>query len=173
MTKITELEQSQEEKQTVTLTQEQFDELLSVAWSVKEMKSEIESLKAKTDTTPKDPKARYEWPRKYRYQMWWWVPVLSYVSKKKDSTKDLLYKVSLSGGRSDYIDNHVLELTLAEQTKSGDYKTIEVPASDYNRDHEKGEPMEAQVISDWKTTTGIIFTTDKYGIFTISPSVLN
>jgi len=54
MTKITELDEVQNE--TVTLTKEQFDKLVG---SVDAMQSKIQQLEEKTDTTPKDPKTKY------------------------------------------------------------------------------------------------------------------
>lgn len=58
MTKITELEETQTElNETVTLTKEQFDKLVG---SVDTMQSKIQQLEEKTDTTPKNFKAKYD-----------------------------------------------------------------------------------------------------------------
>jgi len=170
MTKITELDE-EVQNETVTLTKEQFDKLVG---SVDAMQSKIQQLEEKTDTTPKDPKAKYDWPRKYSYQMWWGVPVLSYKSIRPDITKEAQYKITMSSGRTEYINNHSLELTLAEMTKSGsNNKVIEVSALDYLRDAKRSDKIEAQVVYDWKDIIGYTFNTTDWGTFTISPNVIN
>lgn len=53
----------------------------------------------------------------------------------------------MSNGRTEYINNHSLEITLAEMTKSGNNnKIIEVPALDYLRDVRRSEKVEAVVV---------------------------
>jgi len=55
----------------------------------------------------------------------------------------------MSSGRTEYINNHSLELTLAEMTKSGsNNKVIEVSALDYLRDAKRSDKIEAQVVYD-------------------------
>lgn len=138
---------------------------------VKHLSKELETLKNK-DKPVTNSREPYTWPRKYSYKMRGWVPVLSYVSKRKDNTKDFLYKRG-----NEYINNHMLVLTLAERDKHWDYKQVEVDVLDFNRDYtllHEDNRLEAKEERDSQgNLVGYTFVTEDYGTFTVSPSVLN
>ena len=94
---------------------------------------EKENAELKKVDVPLDPKARNQEPRRFNYQLWWGVPVLSSVSKRRDGTKELQYK-NWKGIRE---SNHNVVLSLSDGTET------EVDAVEYWKFHTKSEKMEA------------------------------
>ena len=113
--------------------------------------------------TEADKKKRYEWPRKYHFQMWLWQPVLSYSSKRKDPTKEYVYKNLYWKEES----NHYLALTLA------DWTMVESEVNEYNSNKWRSEKQFAEVIGSGNNITWYKFTTKEYWTFIVSPNVIN
>lgn len=89
--------------------------------TVKALQEEVGALKeASGDKADSFAKAReiYQWPWDYSYKTYGGVPILSYVSRKKDASKDYLYK----NHKGEYINNQMVQLTLA----NGETPEIEV-----------------------------------------------
>jgi len=127
------------------------------------LKKENEVLKAGKEGTFKNAKKRYEWPRAYNYKTWGWVPVLSYVSEKKDPSRDYLYKNQYW----EFTSNHLLNLSLANEKK------VKVNVTEFNKSYERSEKMTAEVISDWQNTTWYRFSNEEFGQFTVKPNMIN
>lgn len=72
--------------------------------------------------------------------MWAGVPVLNYTSKRKDKSKDLLYKNSAGV----YVSNHFLDLELADGGK------VSVEVNEFNGSKTKSELQECKVIYEGK-----------------------
>lgn len=104
-------------------------------------------------------------PKQFMYKLRGWIPVVSYVSKKKDPTKDFLYQNQFGQFVE---DNHVAELHLANGT------TIDVPMNEFWKHHTKSPYMIAKD-QNWaliyNETIGMVksltFDTTERGTFTI------
>jgi len=107
------------------------------------LESENKALKEKSENMFTKAKKKYEGPRHYSYKLWSNVPVLSYISIKKDGAKDLLFKNQYG----EYVSNHLLELTLA------DGKTIKVDVNEFNNSYQRSDKMPAEVLSDGSNPT--------------------
>ena len=152
------------EKEVVyNTTKMQSPDLSEILRRLDVVEKENAELKAKSENPIKNAKDRYEWPRHYSYKMWAWVPVCSYVSKRKDASKDLLYK----DYKGNYISNHILELTMA------DGKKLEVEVNEFNWAFTRSPKMPCEVKSDWMNVTWYVFNDDKLGTFTVMPNMIN
>lgn len=108
--------------------------------------------------------------KKFSYKMRWGIPVLSYVSKRKDPSKDFVFKNQFW----QYDDtNHILVLSLA------DWTTQEVQITEFNRDFTRSEKMTA-LDQHWEFITNDslklvkTFTfTDLWMTFTLLPNAIN
>lgn len=106
----------------------------------------------------------YDWPRKFCYKMWGWVPVLSYKSFKKDPTKDLMYKNQFGA----WVSNHYLKLSLANG------KDAEVEVNEFNRDYTLSEKEFAEKATDNRgNVLGYTFKTEEWGEFIVAQNILN
>jgi len=111
----------------------------------------------------KDAKEKYKWPWAYSYKMWWWVPVLSYVSYKKDKTKDFEYK-------NEYwvmTHNHYLKLSLADET------TIDVESNEFNQHATKSDKIICEIIWNENNPEGFKFKHDEYWEFVVAINSIN
>lgn len=130
---------------------------------LEEQEKRLQELEKGESNIFKDAKEKYKWPRNYKFTMWWWVPVLSYESFRKDPTKDFVYKNQYGT----YESNHYLKLTLANG------KTEEVEVNIFNRDKSKTDPMpcKIQTNEDWEQV--YIFSTEDYGQITVLSKIIN
>jgi hypothetical protein len=101
--------------------------------------------------------------------MWAGVPVLSYISKKKDPSKDFVFKNSFGWFES----NQILELTLANWT------SIDVDVIEFNKHFQKSEKLPAKdhnwnpIMNDnLKYTKSFTFDVDGE-IFTVLHNMIN
>lgn len=142
------------------------EETVNVPVSLLERLEKLEKdLASKQDKEEslKDKKKRYEWPRKYHYQIWLGQPVLSYSSKRKDPTKDYVYKNLYWKEES----NHYLDLTLA------DWTIVEAEVNEYNANKQISEKQFCEVVWDWSNVMWYKFNTSDFWTFIVSPSVIN
>lgn len=140
-------------------------DLTSVLARLDSLESENKLLKSQVNPENmfKKAKERYEWPRNYSYKLWGDVPVLSYKSIKKDSTKDFTYKNHLWV----LTNNQFLILSLA------DGKTVEVDVHEFNNNFSRSEKLPAEPITDGVTVTGYKYKDSTYGEFTVSAKLIN
>lgn len=111
-----------------------------------------------------DWKKFYEWPRKFSYKLWWWRPVLSYKSFKKDPTKDLVYKDKFWQRTS----NHYLKLQLLWDEE------VEVEVNEFNKYYVNSEKMFAEKCTDnrWHLLW-YEFDTEEFGKFIVAENIIN
>ena len=140
-------------------------DLTSILERIDSLEAENQKLKAQVNPENKFSKSKekYQWPWNYSFKLWWEVPVLSYKSVKKDKTKDFTYKNHLSV----LVNNHFLELSLADESK------IEVDMLEFGLNCRQSEKLPAEVITDWVTTTGYKFNVKPYWEFIVSASLIN
>lgn len=140
-------------------------DLTSVLARLDSLESENKLLKSQVNPENmfKKAKERYEWPRNYSYKLWGDVPVLSYKSIKKDSTKDFTYKNHLWV----LTNNQFLILSLA------DGKTVEVDVHEFNNNFSRSEKLPAEPITDGVTVTGYKYKDSTYGEFIVSAKLIN
>ena len=140
-------------------------DLTSVLALIEQQNQTIAELKAQVNPENKFKKAKekYEWPWNYSYKLWWGVPVLSYKSVRKDATKDFTYK----NAQGVLINNHFLELTLADE------KTLQVEIHEFNLNCTSSEKVPWEPISDGVTVTGYKFKDSEYGEFIVHKSLIN
>ena len=108
-----------------------------------------------------DPKSKYDWPRKYSYKMWNWLPICDYVSKKLEETRDYAYQNQYW----QLVDNQILELKLAN------WKTVDTPVWEFNKWYTKSEylfPKEDR-IQDWY----VVFDWEDWKDFKVMAKVIN
>ena len=96
-------------------------------------KLEKENAELKWEDQSADKKARYLWPRLFSYKMWTWIPVLTYVSKKKDSKRWFTYR----NANDVYVNNQDLVLELADWSKE------QVDVNEFGDSFERSDKMEA------------------------------
>ena len=111
----------------------------------------------------KKAKKKYEWPRNYSYKMWSWIPVLGYVSKRKDSSKDLAYKNQFWELQS----NHYLVLSLAN------WKTEEAEVNEFNSSCVRSEKLPAKVVTNEDGSTCYWFKTKEFWEFIVNQNIIN
>ncbi len=114
-----------------------------------------------------DGKKFYEWPRHYSFKLWSWMPVLDYKSKKKDSSRDYVYKNQYG----EYVQNQILELTLLKI--DGKTKTENVIITEFWDGFTRSDKMECKVESNGSSPTGYVFDTKEFWEFTVDPKVIN
>lgn len=106
---------------------------------IAKLETENAQLKKKE---PVDPKKRYEGAHSYSYKLWNWIPIIDYVSKKKDLARDYTYE----NVKGEVVDNHVMELKLA------DWTTIDTLVTEFHKGYTKSEqefPIEERT-KDWQ-----------------------
>ena len=109
-------------------------------------------------------KERYDWPRAYCYKMWWWVPVLSYESFRKDPTKDLVYKDQFG----QWVSNHYLKLKLADE------KEVDVEVNEFNKNRTLSDKIIAEKRTDNKgNLLGFAFPTEEWWEIIVEPNMIN
>jgi len=98
-------------------------------------------------------------------------PVLSWMTKKKDPTKDLVFKNNFGT----YESNHYLELNLL-----GNEETVEVEVNEFGIHHVKSDKLEVrdqngELISNESLPLARTFTfdTEEFGTFTIALPYIN
>lgn len=111
----------------------------------------------------KDPKARYEWPRKYGYKLRNGEAVCSYTSVKRDPRRWRRYK----NEHGHYVSNQDMVLKL------GNWKEEKVEAESFLSDFERSEKTEASVIhtKDWQVKYA--FEDTPHGSFEVLDQVIN
>jgi len=120
--------------ETVTLSQDQRQELLR---RVSEAEKKIWS---NTAEDVKKAQEKYAWPLSAALKIFDWQAVVAYESYKKDSQYDWVYK----NEKWEFIDNHMLKVTLA------DWSVNKVTRNAFDLNHTKGEqiPFWAK-LKDW------------------------
>ena len=144
-----------------TTTAEQ-DPMKAILARLEAQENEIKQLKSEKWQSEKQAKEIYKWPRKYCFSLWGDKPVISWVSYRKDNTKDREYK-NLSTGLLE--TNHYMKLELSDWT-------IVEDVTNYNflRDRKKTEPLSAKVTNNEDWTTSYEFNTTDYWKVTILSS---
>lgn len=140
-------------------------DLTSVLARLDSLESENKLLKSQVNPENmfKKAKERYEWPRNYSYKLWGDVPVLSYKSVKKDTTKDFTFK----DHNQVLQNNQFLELTLADE------KIVKVDVHEFNNNFSRSEKLPAEPITDGVTVTGYKYKDSTYGEFIVSAKLIN
>lgn len=132
MAKITKANTEKQSKAVETAVSEPtLNELLARMESL-----EAENKKLQRVNVHKEAKKINDDPKQFNYKLRGWVPVLSFTSKRKDPTKDLLYKNQFWSMES----NHVLVLKLADGNEE------EVEVTDFNSNFTRSEKQEAKII---------------------------
>jgi hypothetical protein len=134
------------------------------------LEQENKELKSNTATKLKDAKKVNNDPKKFSYKLRGWVPVISYVSKRQDPTKDLVYKNQFW----QYDSNHILVLSLA------DWTTAEVDVIEFWKNYEISEKVEAydhhnELINNQSLplVKAYTFKTKEHWTFTVLPNSIN
>ncbi len=135
-------------------------------------KLESENVELKEKLEPenafKKGKERYKWPRHYSFKLWGGKPVLSYVSERKDPTRDLVYKNQYG----EYTENQLMNLTLL--TKDGKTENQKVLVTTFNDGFERSEKMVADVKKDYDDKPiSFKFETEEYWTFTVDYKIIN
>lgn len=131
---------------------------------VKTLTNEVKQLKEwNKDWLLSSKNERYEWPRTYRYRLWWGVPVLSMKSKKKDITKPSMYFTP----KWEQINNQIAELALA------DGSTIDVDVLEFWQFYEYSEPKVATEKMQPNGIKSYIFNDPTYWEIEVLSSVIN
>jgi len=146
---------SNEEKSTQDLTK--------ILERIEKLEQENKELREKDIPNVVKWREHYKWPRTYSYKLWWWVPVLDYISEKKDKTRDFVYK----NIHWEFTENQLLVLKLAN------WKEEKVLCTSFNDWFERSDKLECKVESNWSEITGFIFTTKEFGEFKVSPKCIN
>ena len=137
------------------------DKLSAILKRLEMLEAENQKLKANDPVSiARSKKEIFKWPRQYSFTLRGWKPVLSRTSKRKDSTRDLVFKNQFG----QYESNHLLELKLWDGT------TLDVDAELYNRDKKKTEPMPCKLLTNEEGDTSYIFNTSDYWEITILSS---
>ena len=150
------------------------NQLQSILDRLETLEKENKELKDSKENMIKKWKERVSWQIKASYKMWGWVPVLSYITYKKDTTKPLLYKNS----NGEYISNHYLELSCA------DWKKYKVEVNEFWAWFTRSEKQEvydergqAIMLEKWKLVWGepslYMFKTKDYWDIFILPNLIN
>ena len=148
----------------------QQPDLSNVLERLERLEKENAELKDARENPFKNWKERYNWPLRFKYKLWGWVPVLNYVSLLKDPTKDLTYMNQFWKLEN----NQNLKISLANG------KTLEVDSIEFGKHHSRGEEMEANN-QNWEviTTDNVKFAkefkfqTKDFGEITVLSSVIN
>lgn len=136
----------------------------SILQRMDKLEAENEELKKGQMNVFTEWKKFYEWPRKFCYKMWGWVPVLSYKSFRKDLTKDLVYQNQYGA----WVSNHYLKLTLAND------KSVEVEVNEFNKHYTLSEKMFAEKATDNRgNVLGYEFDTEEWWKIIVATNMLN
>jgi len=130
----------------------------------KELKDSLKHPSTKWHEINNDPKC-------VSFKMRGGKPVLSWMTKKKDPTKDLVFKNNFGT----YESNHYLELNLL-----GNEETVEVEVNEFGIHHVKSDKLEVrdqngELISNESLPLARTFTfdTEEFGTFTIALPYIN
>lgn len=163
---VTETPVTQVEKQQVPATNDQMTYVLE---EISKLKAENENLKSKIVHPSVKWKDINMEPKNFSYKLRGNIPVLSYVSKRKDPSKDLMFKNQYWQFES----NHLLVLSLADWTE------VEVDVIEANRDFGRSEKMVAKnQYDELITNSNLNITkefrfTDNWMTFTVLPNCIN
>lgn len=164
--------------ETKTETKVQAEPAADISVILKSLQKQIADQQAKIDKLEKwdenpfkSAKERYEWELHFSYKTWGWVPVLSYVSKKKNPARDLTFK----NLHWEYESNHLLELSLANDTK------IDVEVTEFNTSVERSPKMAALdqkgnvIDTDTKLSKveSFTFQDPEFGTIVVLPTAIN
>lgn len=134
------------------------------------LEAENKAFKEQLNPDKPDPRRVNNDPKKFSFKLRWGVPVLSYISKPKDPTKDLVFKNKYW----QYEDNHVVVLSLADGDK------VEVMYNDFGINYKVGEPMIARdhnnelIYNDTLPRVKVLkFETEQYGEIEVLPHCAN
>lgn len=112
---------------------------------------------------------KYEWPRGYRFKIFDWMPVLNYVSKKRDNRRSLVY--TQHGMTVE--DNHILELTLWDSVNNKETKQdVVLIEFEYETSVDHFADVE-KTIKNGKEETWYIFKTDDFWTFKVAEKIIN
>ena len=140
MVNMTKTNSTESIEDKVEQTSNQDMKLSQILDRLSKLEEENTQLKKKE---PVDPKKKYDWPSSYSYKLWGWIPVCDYTSKKKDETRSLSYE----NVKGEVVDNHIMELKLA------DWTTIKTLMTEFHKGYTKTEqefPIEVRT-KDWQT----------------------
>lgn len=139
-------------------------DLSNVLERLERLEQENQELKAAKENQFIKAKERYEWPRKYSYKLWGWIPVLSYESYRKDPSKDLTFKNNFWH----YESNHYLKLSLANG------ETVNAEVTEFNRDYTRSDYNDAELRTDNKgNILWYVFNDTTYWELLVSLSAIN
>lgn len=133
---------------------------------IREQADKIKELSIDTDENLKNQ--RYSWPRKYSFKVFDGMPVLSYKSFKKDTTRDWKYKTI----QWQEIINHYLKLLCWDFEWDKEVER-EISFDIFNEWFNYSEKMFCEVISNWTDVEWYKFKTKDFWIFTVKPNSIN
>ena len=154
-------------KQTTWPTTEQM-----MLEQMKVMQAQINKLSEEKKNPHADEKKIYDWPHKYSFKLYAWVPVLSYKSVKENPHMDWNYR----NQAWHFISNQLLELTLASKDENGQNEVKRVEVNEFNKNHTSSEKMvtdENVVIGNPKNPSGYQFTYGEFWTFIVSSNIIN
>ena len=163
---MTKMQPKTSEQKASENSNQQLDAILKRLESLESENKELKDQIAPVNTI-KDGKKFYEGPRHYSFKLWGWKPVLNYTSKKKDPTRDYVYKNQYG----EYVENQILELTLL--WNEGKTETQEVIVTQFNDGFIRSDKMEAKVESDGVNPTAYVFNTAEFWEFSVDPRIIN
>lgn len=102
-------------------------------------------------------------PKKFKYKLWAWIPVLSAKSKKKDATKPYMYFTP----KGEQIINQLLTLSLADGSE------VDADVNEFGQFHESSELQVATVKQLPNGDKSFIFNTTQYWEIEVLSSVIN
>lgn len=168
--------QAQEEANIVEPTiakpivKNEWTDLSKVLERLERLERDNEELKKGKENPFKKGKEKLEWPRKFCFKMWAWIPILSMESFRKDNSKDLVFK----NAAGQYVSNHYVRLSLAN------WENVEVEINDFGRDVTLSEQMEAKdhhweviTLENLKMVKSYTFDTKEWGSITLLSSLIN
>lgn len=117
---------------------------------------------------PKDPKKKYEWKRAYSFKKWWGMPVIKYVSYRKDPTMDFVDKNPITGK---YVENQGLKVTCINKDK--EEEVFDVLAIEFGKNHGMSDKIKCEVLKDGNVVTGYKFNDEHFGEFVVLPEFIN
>jgi len=131
----------------------------------------IKDLQKWEKNTFQAAKEKYQGVLTFSYKMRGWVPVLSYTSKRKNPSKDLMFKNVYGEMES----NHLVELHLADDT------TVDVEVNEFNQSVQRSEKITAKdhrgdiIDTDTKLpkVEYFVFDTPEYGEIKVLPYAIN
>jgi hypothetical protein len=146
------------------------DDLSKVLERLEKLERENEELKAGKGNPFKKGKEKLQWPRKFSFKLWAWIPIVSIESFRKDPSKDLVFK----NAAGQYVSNHYAKLSLAN------WENVEVEINDFGRDVTLSEQMEAKdhhgeviTLENLNMAKSYTFDTKEWGSITILSSLIN